>query len=313
MAETTIHKLAKIKKILIIIGVIITIGISVFAITFLIEKNSSLERTYTVDENGIPFVNFDEIAEIEIGKQRHYIIVYRYANNYYKDFIENGNETSKVLFFNNVNWLIDHAIDKGNYSVYEYQYPFPFYDFPAGWHDAMAQARGIQIMMSAHKITNDEKYLDEAKKLLNAFFVDVKDGGVTIKSENEGWWYEHYAHENGKETRVLNGMMSTLLDLKKYYEYTEDPESKFLFEQGLIALKKEIPNYDNDGLSYYNIMGDSYYKYHKIHTKLVGEMYQETNEEIFKNYYEKWKSCDNLCHFIKKKLDKWIYKPFEEL
>ena len=302
-------KIHNIKKIYLIIGLIVGIGFSVFAITFLIEVNTSKTRTYSVDENGIPFVNFDEISGIEIGKQRHYIIVYRYANNYYKDFIENGNETSKVLFFKSVNWLIDHAIDKGNYSVFEYQYPYPPYDLPSGWRDAMAQGRGIQIMTSAHKITNDEKYIDESKKLLNAFFVDVKDGGVTHKSENEGWWYEHYAHENGKKTRVLNAMMTTLLDLKKYYEYTKDPESKFLFEQGLIALKKEIPNYDYDGFSYYNILGDSYTKYHKIHIKLTGELYEVTNEEIFKKYNEKWKSCDDLCQFIKKKLEKWIYNP----
>jgi len=313
MTGAAIHKLSNIKKIYLIIGIIIVIGISVFAITFLIEINSSLGRTYTVDENGIPFVNFDEISGIEIGKQRHYIIVYRYANNYYKDFIENGNETSKALFFNNVNWLIDHAVDKGNYSVFEYQYPYPPYDFPVGWRDAMAQARGMLIMTSAHKITGDEKYLDVAKKLLNAFFVDVKDGGVTYMSENDGWWYEHYAHENGKEPRVLNGMMTTMLSLQKYYEYTNDPDSKILFDQGLIALKNEIPNYDYDGFSYYNILGDSYYKYHRIHIKLTDEMYEATNEEIFKQYNEKWKSCDDLCQFMKKKLDKWVYKPLLEL
>jgi len=222
-----------------------------------------------------------------------------------------GMRLQKYYFFNNVNWLIDHAENKGNYSVFEYQYPYPTYEFPSGWRDAMAQGRGIQILTKAHKITNDDSYLDEAKKLLNALFVEVKDGGVTYKTENEGWWYEHYAHEDGKKPRVLNGMMYTLLDLKNYYEYTKDPDAKFLFDEGVKALKKNISKYDYDGFTYYNELGTTIIKYQDIHVTLIGQMYNATNEEIFKTYYDKWKSCDDFCQFFKKKLDKWIYKPFE--
>lgn len=301
------------KKIYLVIGSIIAVGISVIAISFIIEINSaSFKETITVDEKGIPFIDLGEISGTQIGKQRHYIIVDRYANNYYKDFVQNGNETAKELFFNNVNWLIEHATNKGNYSIFEYQYPYPPYDFPSGWHDGMAQARGIQIMTKAHKITNDDKYLNESKKLLNAFFVDVKDGGVTYKSKKEGWWYDHYAHEEGKKPRVLNGMMFALLDLKNYYEYTKDPDAKFLFDQGVKALKKNISKYDLNGFTYYNALGTASIKYQKIHVKLVGQMYNATNEEIFNTYYNKWESCDDFCQFFNKKLDKWIYKPFKE-
>jgi len=93
-------KFSKIKKISIILGLILATSISILTITFIIEIEASVsERTITFDENGIPFVEIGEISGTEIGKQRHYIFVYRYANNYYKDFVQNGNETAKILFF----------------------------------------------------------------------------------------------------------------------------------------------------------------------------------------------------------------------
>ncbi len=51
---------------------------------------------------------------------------------------------------------------------------------------------------------------------MNSFYIDVKDGGVTEKSNDKGWWYEEYAGKGGKNPRVLNEMEYTLLGLYDY-------------------------------------------------------------------------------------------------
>jgi hypothetical protein len=118
---------------------------------------------------------------------------------------------------------------------------------------------------------------------MNSFFAEVKDGGVTYKdlsltslhkndytnfshsrmkenaSEVEGgagWWYELFAGNNNDAvvSRVLNGHMFTLLSIYKYYNYTHDEDAKHIFDQGIIALKDNLPLYDNESFSHYDIL-----------------------------------------------------------
>lgn len=254
-----------------------------------------------LDENGIAFYDYKSFKGEYIGKQRNPVIIYRVANEFYNDFLENGNETSKKFFMNAVNWLNENTIKHENYSIFELSYKHVNYQLPIGWHDAMGQGRIINLMLKAHNLTNDQKYLNEAKLLSNAYFIDISDGGLTYKTKNNGWWYEHFAHKEGLHPRVLNGMMFTLLDLYSLYEYTNDTDVKFLFDQGIIALKNDLPIYDFFGYTYYDsLKGSTNYNYQKIHVEQTKLLYEITGEKIFLEYHNKWKSCEEFCHFILK-------------
>jgi len=294
------------------------ISIAVISI-FLIELNYS-STPITFDEEGIPINDYGTILDTNIGKQRNPVTISQRGLAYYNVYQETGNQTSKQFFINTADWLIENAHNKGDYSIFEYDFPYPQYDMPASsWHDGMAQGRAIEVLIRAHNVTNDQKYLDESKLLLNAFFVDVQDDGVTYKSD-DGWWYEHYAHRDGKAPRILNAHIFSMLGIYDYYQYTNDTDAKFLFDQGVISLKNNLPIYDLNGYSYYNVLGDpAPPKYHKIHIKLTNDLYEITNEEIFKEYHDKWKNCNDICkltpsfeYFLERKLDKWIYNHFEE-
>lgn len=289
--------------------VIILVG----SLTFLAEQPRTgldAERTF-IDENGIPYYDHQLMWGEEIGIQRNPHIINRVATNFYNDFLKTNNETSKKFFINNANWITENTIKHENYSIYEYPFRHPIYELPVGWHDAMIQARMIDIMLKANNLTNEEKYLTEAKLLSNAFFVSVSDGGLTYKTTNNGWWYEHRAHKDGLNPRILNGHMITLLDLYSYYEYSNDPEIKYLFDQGIKALKNDISGFDFFGYTYHDALKNpTSYNYHKLHVDKSKALYEITNEKIFLDYHEKWKSCNEGCHFILKKIDKWIVSPF---
>jgi heparosan-N-sulfate-glucuronate 5-epimerase len=251
-----------------------------------------------VSVSGIPVLDYGYRDGIYVGPQFNPLTISTTAIDHYAK--SNGNETAREIFLNNTNWLVGNAVSHskvgntvshGNYSLLEYEFPWQ-YELKPPWRSAMAQALAMQALIRAHEETGEDKYLDTAKMLLNGFFIEVKDGGVTYKTPTDGWWYEEYAANGAKESRVLNGMLYTLIGLYDYYQYTNDSAAKYLFDLGVISIKKNLPLYEYKGnYSNYDILGTTNpLTYHKAHIETLCLLYDITNEEIFNIYYEKWKN-----------------------
>ena len=132
-----------------------------------------------------------------IGLQRNPITIEFTALDDYNSFQKNMNNDSRQSFLNNANWLVQNALSRGNYSILDYHFRYPVPYPPSNsmhppWHSGMAQGQALSVLTRAFDITNNKKYLDSARAIMNSFFVEVKDGGVTYKSQNDGWWYEAY-------------------------------------------------------------------------------------------------------------------------
>jgi heparosan-N-sulfate-glucuronate 5-epimerase len=240
------------------------------------------------DKNGLAYQDYGT----EIGIQLNPLRTASKALDYYMDYTKSGNETAKKFLLNIANWIVDSSKNLGNYSLLKYEFAYPDYKLEPGWHSAIAQGRAIEALIRAHNITGDEKYIATAKMLLNSFFIEVKFGGVTYKTDDEGWWYEEYPSKNkgAINPRVLNGMMSALLSIYEYFNYTRDPMAKYLFDQGILALENSLPHYNNKGYSYYDILGnDAKPNYHQLHVKYLGILYDITGKPTFKNYHDIWK------------------------
>lgn len=161
----------------------------------------------------------------------------------------------------------------------------------SGWSSTISQGRAIEVLVFSDNLTNDEKRVRGAKKLLNSFFIDVKLGGVTYKTDNLGWWYEQYPSRraDAREPMILNGMMSALILIHKFFEYTKDKEAKFLFDKGIAALEIYLPKYNDKGNSNYDIIGNSAKPhYHELHIKYLKALYEITGKDSFKKYQDLW-------------------------
>src|SRR5207247_187919 len=190
---------------------------------------------------------------------------------------------------NIANWLVTNAKHHGDYAILEYEFPFS-YNMTAPWRSAMAQGFALNGLLDAYQVTQNYTYFDTAKLLLNSFYVDVKDGGVTEKSTDYGWWYELFADEGGQNPRVLNGMMFTVLELHEYYTHTRDSRAKFLYDQVILYLKNNLATYDGNGYTYYDSLKTiATHFYHKIHVDLLDKLYNLTSDPLFKKYRDKWK------------------------
>jgi heparosan-N-sulfate-glucuronate 5-epimerase len=261
-------------------------------------STSKIKTNTILDNSSIPMVVYGG----SIGPQRNPLTVAHYALSYYNNY-KGGNQSQLQPFINNVNWLVNNAETHGNYSIFTYKFPSPPYVSKPGWHSALAQSQALQPLIKAYEVTGDKKYLNTAKMLLNALFVDVKNGGVTYKTPHDGWWYEEFARGTGtnttnataREPRILNGMMYVLVDSYDYYNYSKDPNAKFLFDQGVIALKKNLPSYDYRNVySYYDLHPRKLAPlfYHKIHVDLLSKLFNITKELPFKIYHDKWYNMD---------------------
>ena len=252
----------------------------------------SSELIQALDNNHVPIVDYGYVNGIYVGPARNPITIAHKALSYYDALkIDAGNAKAKKSLINNANWLVDNAVTHGNYSIFEYKFQWPPYGLKQPWYSAMAQGEGIKALVRAYEVTKDKKYLDTAKMLLGSFFVEVKDEGVTYKTSN-GWWYEEYASKDEpRESRVLNGMMYALLGVHEYYDYTHDSKAKYIFDQGVTALKNSLPRYNyRDNYTYYDILGNiSPLQYHKAVIQTLGPLYDITKEQIFKTYFYKWK------------------------
>ena len=253
-----------------------------------------------VDENGIPYVDYDALSSqyAGIGKQRNPVTTIHYAMAFYNDYKNTGNEISKMFFINNVNWLVDNTIQMNGFSTFEYMFDWPVYNMHKPWRSAMANAGALTPLVLAHEMTGNVVYLNTAKQLLNSLFVEIKDGGLTYRDFKNSWWYEYGVANNNdwQVNRVLNGMLFALLDIYSYYMYTHDPDAKLLFDNGVNSVKENLYKYDaGDGKSYYDIyQRPAPSKYHEYHIETLDMLYKITGEKIFKEYSEKWSQNNKM-------------------
>lgn len=246
------------------------------------------------DKNGVPYYNYSFTGHYSIGLQGSPLAVSSHALDLYREYLNNSNQSAKTYFINNVKWLANTHILKNNGSFASYEFSFPWQignnTIEPPWRSGMANAEALSPLAKAFQVTGNNTYLDTAKRLLSSFYVDTKDGGVTYKSPSSGWWYEQYASTNStQEHRALSGMMNAILAINEYYNDTKDPSAKFLFDQGILALKNDVPKYDKNGILYYDRMGLTANPfYSSSYVVLLEKLYKLTDEPIFKIYHDKW-------------------------
>jgi heparosan-N-sulfate-glucuronate 5-epimerase len=251
----------------------------------------------------------------KVGKVSNPLIISQEGQKYYQNYLnDSGDKKSKEYFLNTANWFVKHAkekqIDGFHYSLWVYDFPWPFYGgLTPPYSSALAQSAGIKILILAHNMTGDKKYLDAADKAFGSFLVDYDKGGVittevgkenysgdsgsSISSSNDSNDNSIFLHEIAKpgylKTYILNGHIFSLIDLWNYYKYTHDGNAALVFNKGVKYLKDNLWKYDTGKWSYYDQIEDPASNgYQKIHTEQLAKLYKITGEPILKTYSDKF-------------------------
>jgi len=84
------------------------------------------------------------------------------------------------------------------------------------------------------------------------------------------------------------------MGIYEYYKITGDKKALLLFEKGVDELKRHLHEYDTGSWTKYDLVGTmASVKYHRVHVEQMKIMYELTGDEIFLEYYEKWKAYEN--------------------
>ena len=171
----------------------------------------------------------------------------------YEYFEETGDAQAKRNFINTADWLAEHASDRGNYSLWEYDFRWRSYggvEPPYG--SALAQAEGAYVLAMAHNMTGESRYLAEARKAFGAFMVDYEAGGVASDEGRDSIFLQLLAKPGFEKTYVLNGHTNSLIYIWKYYQYTHDYRALIVFGKGVNWLIDNLQKYDSGDWSYYD-------------------------------------------------------------
>ena len=241
------------------------------------------------DENGVLTVDYHGV----LGKVYNPLTIASGALKYYSDYLKDRDKEQSInKFISSADWLVNNAKDKGIYSLWEYEYPWMFYGWVSPpYSSALAQAKGLQVLTLAYELTGNEKYLDVAKKTIRSFLVDYEEGGfVTHESIGNNSLFLHLLAKPGfPKTYVLNGHTNSLLSIWSYYEKTQDPIAKTIFDKGINYLKGNLVKYDTGNWSYYDLMENwAMTNYHKGQIQQLKMLYQITREPILKDYADRF-------------------------
>jgi len=242
------------------------------------------------DSYGIPVIDYRTMNGVYIGKQRNPVTTSQKSWNWLKLYQQTKDVIYYNYFFNCAQWLMEWSEKTSNGLMLPYRFPYPPYNLVPNWYSAMAQGQAIQTLTYAYRISQNKIYLDYAKEMLKPLKIEIKNGGVGIKLNENAWWYEEYASSAIKPPMVLNGMNFCLLGIYEYYKTTGDPEAKEVFDRGINGLLLELHKYDCDGWTYYDQLGHiSSSHYHSIHVNQMKQLHDITGNEKFLYYYERWK------------------------
>lgn len=252
-----------------------------------------------LDDFGVPITEYGYVAGVYIGPQRYPITIAHHALSNYDVFVNSNASDASFKFLRNADWLATHTKEYGNFSVFEHRFRlhYPPATIEPGWRSAMAQGLAVEALSKAYVMTSNATYLESARKLLNTFYVDEDEGGVTYKTDSHGWWYELIANDQGVKPRILNGHLFALLGIHEYYKTTNDSSAKYLFDQGITALKNNLDrfDYENGTYSYYDLSSPKKLPsqdYHRLILNQLQELFEITSDPTIKKYLEKWQNFE---------------------
>ena len=266
----------------------------VLAIGIAIMARPNVGAEPVPDENGVMMYNYGG----SIGTVYNPKMVAQQGIQNYESYQLTGDPEAKQAFMSASNWLLAHSVDKGNYSLWEYDFRWQSYGgvLPP-YASALAQAEGIYLLVRAHNITGDERYLAEAKKAFGAFMVDYENGGVASEEGRDSIFLQLLAKPGFQKTYVLNGHTNSLLYIWKYYEYTRDYRALIVFGKGINWLVSNLYKYDAGDWSYYDQLGNrARDNYHHGHVVQLSKLYEITGEPTLKE------SSDRFAAYAKEGL-----------
>lgn len=236
---------------------------------------------------------------VDTGKKIYFAIgIFQYGLAAYDLFLKTNDKIYKDKMIACAEWALENQCDDGGWKAFADVYP----EHP---YSSMAQGEGISLLIRAHIVTGEEKFITAAHKAKDFMLIPIDKGGTTEYAGEDVILYEAVNHPV-----VLNGWIFSLWGLYDYCKYVSDAETQRILDATLRTLKKKLPEFDIKYCSKYtagNMICSPFY--HKLHIAQLTVMYALFGDEIYKEYADKWEKYQKSfwkpkAAFVKKALQK---------
>ena len=215
---------------------------------------------------------------VDTGKKVFFSIgIFQYGLAAYDLYLTTHENIYKDKLIACADWAVENQQNDGGWTAFAFENP----DHP---YSSMAQGEGISMLIRAHILANDERYVHAAKLAKDFMLIPVGNGGTTLYKDDDIFLFEYTSNP-----LILNGWIFSLWGLFDYYKYFQDESIQKILQATLLSLKKTLPKFD---IKYWSKYEDGKRIcspfYHKLHIAQLRVMYDLFGDEIYKEYADKW-------------------------
>lgn len=259
------------------------IGVKNIITTGSFSKNVEIDGGYYTLYD---FIDKPVVNPVNVAQRAFYNAENCLIQRKYKDFSLYAYDSTKFcdkeLILETVNWITEkYSVERlGHIDVLRFSYDFDFdkLGLKKPWFSGMAQSLMVINFLAAYELTSDVRFLDRARLAANLLFIEMKDGGVVIRQEDGGVWFEEYASsalEEYNSAAVLNGNNFSIDAL--FWMSNYDPSALYSkkFQEAVTSLDNNISRYASMSWSYYDLNKEmASFLYHDIHIKQLNKIHK---------------------------------------
>lgn len=254
---------------------------------YFIDMREKARPYHGPSEDGFPLRN--QNAE---GLQLLPVTVTQMALGHYDCWLEDQSAGRVDSIRRCADWLVaHHGPCPGKMDGWAYGFDHGRLSIKAPFISAMGQGEGISVLVRAHQIIGDDRYLETAQRAIEPFFHPLEAGGVTAFLPDDQVYFEEYPCS--PFSHILNGHIFALWGVHDYGIYLDDRKTLELAKSGAETLVQMLPRYDVGYWSRYGLFPHPRPNvaspfYHELHIAQLRAMHRLYGRPAFADYADRW-------------------------
>ncbi|MBN2227302.1 MAG: hypothetical protein JW763_08035 [candidate division Zixibacteria bacterium] len=250
------------------------------AMPYYLDQTRRADYPGPYDDNGLPLY-------VGKGKTTHLPVhIAFWALGHLQAYLNSNDISHRKCFLAAADWLVSSQNDHG---IWPTPFPMKRFGLDSGFPSAMSQGLAISCLIRAFSMTEDRRFWDSAENALKPFHVEIRGGGVASYDDGRTWFEEYPAYPF---KHVFNGFIYALWGLYDLVRFADHAEARTLYDSGVQTLKVWLPRFDLGYWSRYHIpdcpKNPATIHYHRLHIDQLEIMHRLTDENIFREYRDRW-------------------------
>jgi heparosan-N-sulfate-glucuronate 5-epimerase len=199
--------------------------------------------------------------------------------------------------------------------VWRTDFAVPKYGLGPGWISAMAQGQAISVLLRAHRLSGEERYLEAAREALPPLQTPVSEGGTQSTLDGVTVLEEY---PTPRPSAVLNGWIFALWGVHELANVTGEPAARELFQRSAAGLVELLPRYDIGWWSLYSLydhgrpdLAKPFYQ--RLHPEMLEGLALITGAEPLRAYARRWRAQDTHLAVARATADKLVFRAARAL